>query len=99
MYIVILKVGGVYMFLEFFYFEILLNLIFEDVEFVVIIMSEYLKDKFFNLVDLILLSEGWDERFEMENVLKFVLEKLILKFDDLVYIVYFLGIIGKLKGM
>lgn len=99
MYIVILKVGGVYMFLEFFYFEILLNLIFEDVKFVVIIMSEYLKDKFFNLVDLILLNEGWDERFEMENVLKFVLEKLILKFDDLVYIVYFLGIIGKLKGM
>lgn len=42
-YFVILKVGGVYLFLEFFYFKILFCLILEDVKFVVVIMDVSLK--------------------------------------------------------
>lgn len=64
----------------------------------VVVISEYLRDRFFDLVNVIILSDGWEECLLKENECGFVLGKVKSILDDLVYIVYLFGIIGKLKG-
>ena len=97
-YVAILKAGGAYMPLELSYPESLLHSILEDAKPTAVITSEHLKEKLPNSVDVITLTDGWEERLAKENEAEPGLEKVKSSLDDLAYIVYSSGTTGKPKG-
>ena len=97
-YVATLKAGGAYMPLELSYPESLLRSILEDAQPVAVVTSEHLRDRLPDSVNVIILSDGWEERLLKENECGPVLGKVKSTLDDLAYIVYSSGTTGKPKG-
>lgn len=98
-YVATLKAGGAYMPLELSYPESLLRSILEDAQPVAVVTSEHLRDRLPDSVNVIILSDGWEERLLKENECGPVLGKVKSTLDDLAYIVYSSGTTGKPKGI
>lgn len=94
----ILKVGGVYVLFDFFYFVDRLEYMIVDSRILMCLMIvdlEYLLN--WGGVQIAVIDCDW---YDIEQI---VVERMLLKwlviFDDLVYVIYMLGSMGKLKGV